>query len=278
MNKASTPTFGELLKQFREESGLTQEELAEKSEFSPHYISMIERGKRIPPMKTAKTLARAIDLTPEQDNLFFPALKKQIFSGSELREDWGEAPDTRNFYGRTQVLDTLEQWAVDDCCRLIAIVGMGGIGKTQLVTKLAERIKTKFNCVFWRSLKDAPPLKKILQECIQFISDQQQIVLSKDMNEQISLLIECLRTKRCLVVLDNVETIFQVRHYTGQYRAGFEEYSKFLLRVGEVQHQSCLLLTSREKPHGMGQLEGTGSLVRLLQLSGLAPVEGRKIL
>jgi hypothetical protein len=34
-----------------------------------------------------------------------------------------------SFYGRTQELDTLTQWIVQDQCRLVAILGMGGIRK-----------------------------------------------------------------------------------------------------------------------------------------------------
>ncbi len=44
-----------------------------------------------------------------------------------------------------------------------------------------------------------------------------------------------------------------------------------LRRVGETAHQSCLLLTSREKPASLVPLEGTRSPVRVLRLAGLEP-------
>jgi hypothetical protein len=47
-------------------------------------------------------------------------------------EDWGEAPDISAFYGRMEELTQLEQWMVHDRCRLVALLGMGGIGKTAL--------------------------------------------------------------------------------------------------------------------------------------------------
>ncbi|MBD2431966.1 MULTISPECIES: hypothetical protein [Fischerella] len=41
----------------------------------------------------------------------------------------------------------------------------------------------------------------------------------------------------------------------GQCRLGYEGYGQLLKRVGEVPHQSCVLLTSREKPREMIPLE-----------------------
>jgi transcriptional regulator with XRE-family HTH domain len=40
--------------------------------------------------------------------------------------DWGEAPDVSLFYGREGELATLAEWIVNDGCRLVAVLGMGG--------------------------------------------------------------------------------------------------------------------------------------------------------
>ncbi len=56
------------------------------------------------------------------------------------RVDWGEAVDVSQFCGRQAQLAVLEQWVMQDCCRLITIVGIGDIGKTMLVTQLAEQL------------------------------------------------------------------------------------------------------------------------------------------
>ena len=47
-------------------------------------------------------------------------------------------------------------------CRLVAILGMGGIGKTALAVKLAEQVQDRFEYLFWRSLRNAPPVEDIL--------------------------------------------------------------------------------------------------------------------
>lgn len=67
-------------------------------------------------------------------------------------KDWGEAIDVSVFYGRTEELTKLKQWIIQERCRLVVMLGMGGIGKTALSVKLAEKISGEFEYVIWRSL------------------------------------------------------------------------------------------------------------------------------
>jgi ATP-dependent Clp protease ATP-binding subunit ClpA len=64
--------------------------------------------------------------------------------------DWGEAIDVSFFCGRETELATLSQWIEEDRCRLIAILGMGGMGKTALSVKLAHQLQDRFEFVIWR--------------------------------------------------------------------------------------------------------------------------------
>jgi len=192
--------------------------------------------------------------------------------------DWGEAPQAGIFHGREKELAELKYWIIDEHCQMVAVLGNGGIGKTSLASNLTEQIKDEFEYVFWRSLQNAPPLEGILKNYIQFLSNQQRIDLPDDTNSQISVLLQYLRDHRCLLVLDNIETILQAGNRAGQYREGYEEYGRLIQRVGEVNHQSCLLLTSREKPKEFVHLDGKTSPVRSLLLSGLEQEEGQKLL
>jgi hypothetical protein len=163
-------------------------------------------------------------------------------------QDWGEAPEFGVFYGRTEELATLEQWIVKDRCRLVTLLGMGGIGKTALAVKLAESIQEQFQYVIWRSLRYAPPVEDILAELIQFLSNQKKLDLPAGFSARLSQLIDCLRKQRCLVVLDNFEAILRdgeshpetLRHRPGTYLEGYEAYGELLHRVGESQHQSAI--------------------------------------
>jgi hypothetical protein len=80
------------------------------------------------------------------------------------------------------------------------------------------------------------------------------------------------------VVFDNVDSVLQGGNRAGQYRNGYEAYGRLIQRLGEAKHQSCLLLTSREKPREFLRLEGKTAPVRSLPLTGLGQLEGQELL
>lgn len=44
--------------------------------------------------------------------------------------NWGDAPDVSIFYRRTTELEAVRQWGVQEHCRLVTLLGIGGLGKT----------------------------------------------------------------------------------------------------------------------------------------------------
>ncbi len=206
-----------------------------------------------------------------------PTIHRSWIPGIQNQVDWGEAIDASLFYGRSEELATLEQWVVRDRCRLVALLGMGGIGKTTLSVKLAEQVQDQFEYLIWRSLRNLPPVEAILLELIRFLSNQKTNI-PETINGQLSRLIEQLRSSRCLLLLDNAESILQSGGYGQRYREGYEGYGQLLRCVAEVSHQSCLMITSREKPSGLDSKAGRTLPVRSLQLAGLQETAARELL
>lgn len=201
-------------------------------------------------------------------------------SPNSNREDWGEAPDVPSFHGRTEELGQLESWMVKDRCKLILLLGMGGIGKTTLAVTVADQIQEQFECLIWRSLKPMPPLENLLGSLLKLFAQGSESQSFDNIHQGISQVIEYLKQRRCLLILDEVEVIFgcsdrpesskRDRTFANrEWREGYENYAELLRRVGMERHQSCLLLTSREKPNEIAALEGEKLPVRCLQLRGL---------
>ncbi|MBE9213908.1 pentapeptide repeat-containing protein [Plectonema cf. radiosum LEGE 06105] len=194
------------------------------------------------------------------------------------RRDWGEAIDVSTFYGRNEEVNRLEKWILTDNCRLVTVVGMGGIGKTALSVKLAELVEDKFDYLIWRSLRNATPVNELLSDLIGFLSSEHQIVLANSLDKQIGQLIDCLRNSRCLIVLDNLESVLDSEQKSGSYRGGYEGYGQLLRCVADTRHQSSCIVTSREPPKGFSARKGDNLPVRMLALKGLSYQECQLIL
>ena len=189
---------------------------------------------------------------------------------TETHIDLGDAPQIFNFYDRTTELTTLETSILQHSCRLIALLGISGIGKTTLALRLIEKIKTNFNYVIYRSLRFSPTLNATLTNLLQIFSEKTDI--PQNIEAQISQLLNYLRQYRCLIILDDVEMLFESGQLAGQYKTGYEDYQLFFKLIAEVCHQSCLILNSWEKPREIAKLEKANNYVRshILGSLGLA--------
>src|SRR3989442_94493 len=185
------------------------------------------------------------------------------------RVDWGEALDVPSFYDREQELATLARWVVEEGCRMVSVLGMGGMGKSALVVRAMQQLAGHFAVVLFRSLRDAPDCSALLDDCLSLLSPEPLGAVPQSRERRLSLLLEELRGRRVLLVLDNLEVLLEEGDVLGRLRPGFEAYEHLLRQMAQTAHQSCLLLTSREKPAGLRRLEGSRAPVRSLPLSGL---------
>ncbi|HLO86268.1 MAG TPA: NB-ARC domain-containing protein [Nostocaceae cyanobacterium] len=175
--------------------------------------------------------------------------------------DLTEAPELTSFYDRTSELSTLRQSICEARTRLITIYGLSGIGKSAIALKLIEQIQTEFDYIIWQNLSDTPTLSALQNQLKQFFSQSQQTPFTT--------VIEYFRGFRCLVILDDLQNLFQSNQLAGQYLPGYEDYGKFFKQVATSSHQSCLILLSWEKPREVATLKAENRSVQTLHLKGL---------
>jgi NB-ARC domain len=151
------------------------------------------------------------------------------------------------------------------CPFLPNVVGLAGIGKTTLAAQLLRHLQlenTPFVAAAWESLRSAtgiaPEFNWIVDSLLSALAGSEinsGAILSEGFaNEQedyfkkTAKLIDILKQKPCLVVLDNVETVLQagVADKAGYFASNCAEYAWLLKQLAETEHQSKIIFTSRE--------------------------------
>lgn len=266
---------------FDENAGnnFTLEELGDRMKLALHTVSKIMGRTDVVDRSSLQKafIAFGLELTksdykqPKKESLEVTVQHKSS------QRDWGEAPDVSIFYNRSTELLQLRQWILEERCRLVALLGIGGIGKSTLAVKLGLQIQAGFNVVVWRSLQNAPTVEDKLTGILQFLlwSLGKEVLIPNSFDRQLSLLIECLSLNRCLLILDNVETVLSSGEQTGLWRQGYEKYGQLIKAIAEVPHNSCVILTSTEKPREIALLEGEATKVKSLLVKGLHTAEAR---
>ncbi len=167
--------------------------------------------------------------------------------------------------GREVLLGELQQklW---EGLRVLVITGQGGMGKSSLATKLMEALgidiqaqKLQDNCVYdgviYFKVQQGTSFDEGAGQLLRDLGDDQKQDLLKP-EEKINQIISYLAALRWLVVLDNLEAILLPARDENAGRSVSPEWGQLLNGLVYRNHQSQLLITSREMPVDLGELRG----------------------
>jgi tetratricopeptide (TPR) repeat protein/transcriptional regulator with XRE-family HTH domain len=234
MTDVSTPSLGELLRSFRSRAGLTQAALAEKAGLSEQAISVLERGTRSRPrMETIRSLIAALDLTPTEAHQFRSVARGKRRVGAAAPEaepqiaadrypmPWQLPPAAPDFTGRRAQMDAIlavlraPAGTGSTAMGLVAITGMGGIGKTALAVQAAHKLSDSYpDGHLYLNLRGYGPDEPMTaaeaqRQLLRSLGVDAQLI-PDDVEESTALLRSQLAGRRALLVLDNAADAGQV--------------------------------------------------------------------
>src|SRR6185437_2684903 len=206
VHSTALPTFGTLLKRYRQVAGLSQELLAERARLSIRGISDLERGvRRLPRRDTLTLLIAALALSPADQRAFATAASGLASAPSLV------TPDPRSnlpslptpLIGRADELAGALARLRSEDVRLLTLTGAGGVGKTRLAQAVGWALLPDFSDRVWQiELASVRDTHLVIAAIAGVIGVGQTIGTSL-----LESLIAYLRAARALLVLDNFEPL-----------------------------------------------------------------------
>lgn len=202
--------FGDLLKYLRRRQELTQRELAIQVQYSDTQISRLEQNQRVPDAATLTALfvpALHLEREPEWTARLLE-LARQARVGELPNTGTAEKHVPKNnlpafltsFIGREKELADVIQIISEH--RLVTLTGSGGVGKTRLSLQVSEQVSSDYADGVWlvelASLSDPTLLAQRVASVLGIVTQSTTIPYTE-------LLINFLRAKRILLILDNCE-------------------------------------------------------------------------
>ncbi len=187
---------------------------------------------------------------------------------SQTYHDLTLAPQIIEFYDQENELATISNWVFKQNTRLIAVLGLWGIGKTTLVKRFIDLNLEQFEVVIWKSLKFPKSLDLWLNDLLNTCQKEPK----ESTDNKIQQLLEVLSNHKCLIVLDDFQNLFAVGQMAGNYQPEYSSYQHFLKLIAEIQHQSHFILISQEKSAEMNYLNQENSPIQCLELSGFEAI------
>ena len=243
-------TFGEWLLHQRNLRRLTREEFANRVGCSVAMLRKIESSERRPSAQIAELIANALEIPPAEQEIFVRVARGELRADriSHLNSPTQNSntspaqskPKSRNnlpvlptpLIGRTHELDELSRLISDPQCRLLTLVGPGGIGKTRLAIEAASRIQIEFpDGVVFVPLASVDSSRFV----IPVIANAMGFTFQSETRAEPKLqLLDYLQEKKMLLLVDNIEHLLN--------EPDIELFSELIAAAPKMK----LLITSRE--------------------------------
>jgi predicted ATPase/transcriptional regulator with XRE-family HTH domain len=220
-------TFAGLLRELRERSGLSQQELAERADLTPHAISALERGTRTRPYPhTVRSLADALELSETDRARLIAAVPRRRGGATQVEQPGGRAPDTEQadeadvptrfvvpptpLHGRENDVAGLVRIITDE--RLVTLTGPGGVGKTRLAAAVSDHLAGHYaDGVVRISLGYLTHASSVMAAIGRALG-----VAGSDGPETYDVVAAHLRPMTMLLVLDNFEHLLSAAPHVGR--------------------------------------------------------------
>jgi predicted ATPase/DNA-binding XRE family transcriptional regulator len=185
--------FGELLRRYRVDAGLTQEALAERAGLSARGLSDLERGlRRRPRTDTVQRLVAALGLRGADR----ARLEGTTPVDRAETNGFGELPiQLTSFVGREAEVATVRRLL--GTSRLVTLTGPGGIGKTRLALQVGQQEVGRRQVVQLAPVTDQALVPQTVAVCLR-VREQPGIPVLRS-------LIAALGDASLLLILDNCE-------------------------------------------------------------------------
>jgi len=237
-------TFGEWLRGQRVARNLTREEFSKRVGCSVSALRKIEYGERRPSIQIAELMANCLDVPPEERLTFVRVARGELsidrlLPDSKVIGSKSIRPQKNNLpffptplIGRARDVEKLSQLLRDPQCRLLTLVGPGGIGKTRLAIETADQVQDFFrDGVYFVALASAHSTRFIVPA----VADSIGFAFHYDSHaDPKSQLFGYLQEKQVLLLIDNLEHLLT--------EPGIESLLELLNHASQVK----LLATSHQ--------------------------------
>jgi predicted ATPase/DNA-binding XRE family transcriptional regulator len=214
MSSRANPPFSRLLIRHRIAAGLTQEQLAEGANLSVRGISDLERGmKTRPHVHTVEVLADALDLTPDEREVFQSSVSRERGISAVLASSTALPAEPTALIGREDQQSEVERLLCVEHVRLVTLTGPGGVGKTSLAVRVAAALADRYAegtaCVGLAAVRDPSLVVPALTRSLGLRSP----------GSDLEGLLDYLRDRELLLVLDNLEHLDGIAPLVGEILA-----------------------------------------------------------